>query len=161
MNSVNGRIVASKKMMVNEKTKLRLKSYILKAGDVVIGRRGEMGRCAVVTEDENGWICGTGSFFLKLHINIYRPFFIKILSSDFAKRILLGASVGATMNNLNHRILNNLPIPLPPLPEQNRIVKKLEQLMQLCDELQISIQNSQQQNEMLLQQVLREALQKN
>ncbi len=161
MNIVNGRIVASKKMMVNEKTKLRLKSYILKAGDVVIGRRGEMGRCAVVTEDENGWICGTGSFFLKLHINIYRPFFIKILSSDFAKRILLGASVGATMNNLNHRILNNLPIPLPPLPEQNRIVKKLEQLMQLCDELQISIQNSQQQNEMLLQQVLREALQKN
>jgi type I restriction enzyme, S subunit len=49
-------------------------------------------------------------------------------------------------------------IPLPPLSEQNRIVQKLEQLMQLCDGLEQSITQSQQQNEMLLQQVLREAL---
>lgn len=62
--------------------------------------------------------------------------------------------------NFNGTKLKNIICPLPPLPEQNRIVKKLEQLMQLCDELQASIQTSQQQNEMLLQQVLREALQK-
>ena len=160
MNIVNGKIIASGKMMVNDKTKQRLKSYVLKVGDVVIGRRGEMGRCAVVTEKENGWLCGTGSFFAELHQSIHRPYFIKVLSSDYAKSILLGSSVGSTMDNLNHRILNNLPLPFPPLSEQTRIVKKLEELMNLCDELQSSIGASKEQNELLLQGALRDALRK-
>lgn len=42
-----------------------LGSYIMRQGDIVIGRRGEMGRCALVTEIEDGWLCGTGSFFIK------------------------------------------------------------------------------------------------
>ena len=49
-------------------------------------------------------------------------------------------------------------IPLPPLEEQQRIVNKLEQLMSFCDELEKSIKHSKEQNEKLLQQVLREAL---
>lgn len=158
MNLVNGIIIPSKKMMVDEKTKNRLKSYILKTGDIVIGRRGEMGRCAVVTEIENGWLCGTGSFFLNLHHNIFRPFFVKVLSADFTKELLLSNSVGSTMNNLNHRILNNLTIPLPPLSEQKSIVAKLDELMAYCDSLETHMKNSQIQNEMLLGQVLREAL---
>lgn len=160
MNIVNEKIVASDKMMINEKTKARLKSYVLNAGDIVIGRRGEMGRCAVVTESESGWICGTGSFFLRLHDEIYRPYFIKVLGAEFAKSILLGASVGSTMNNLNHKILSNLPIPLSPLTEQTLIVQRLDELIHNCNELEESIKESQEQNEKLLQQVLREALSK-
>lgn len=61
-NMVNGKIVPSDKMMISEATRRRLSSYILHAGMIVLGRRGEMGRCAVVTEKEDGWLCGTGSF---------------------------------------------------------------------------------------------------
>ena len=53
----------------------------------------------------------------------------------------------------------NMIIPLPPLPEQKQIVTKLEELMAFCDGLEQSIKESQGYNEMLLQQVLREALQ--
>lgn len=49
-------------------------------------------------------------------------------------------------------------IPLPPLEEQHRIVAKLDQLMQACDGLEQSIQQSQVQNDILLQQVLQETL---
>lgn len=49
-------------------------------------------------------------------------------------------------------------IPLPPLLEQQRIVEKLDDLMRMCDEMEQSIKASQEQNEKLLQQVLREAL---
>jgi type I restriction enzyme S subunit len=50
-------------------------------------------------------------------------------------------------------------IPFPPLHEQEQIVSKLEELMAFCDGLEQSIKESQGYNEMLLQQVLREALQ--
>ena len=62
-NIVNGKIIPSEKMMVSADTAKRLESYTLYTGMIVIGRRGEMGRCAVVSESENGWLCGTGSFF--------------------------------------------------------------------------------------------------
>ncbi|HMI67416.1 MAG TPA: restriction endonuclease subunit S, partial [Cyclobacteriaceae bacterium] len=77
MNIIDERIVASKKMMINERTRERLSNYILKKDDIVLGRRGEMGRCAIVTEDENGWLCGTGSFFLRIHSVIDKQYFIK------------------------------------------------------------------------------------
>jgi len=47
-----------------------------------------------------------------------------------------------------------------PFSEQNRIVQKLDELMQYCNELEASIKESESQNEKLLQQVLREALRK-
>ncbi|MFA5432684.1 MAG: restriction endonuclease subunit S [Candidatus Paceibacterota bacterium] len=60
--------------------------------------------------------------------------------------------------NLRKDHVTDLLIPLPPLSEQQRIVTKLDELMGYCDELEASIKESQQQNELLLQQVLREAL---
>lgn len=62
------------------------------------------------------------------------------------------------MPKINQNQLSQIPIPLPPLPEQHRIVKKLEELMKYCDELEKNIQQSKSENEKLLQQVLREAL---
>jgi type I restriction enzyme S subunit len=49
--------------------------------------------------------------------------------------------------------------PLPPLHKQNQIVAKLDELMAFCDDLEKSIKESQDLNEILLQEVLREALQ--
>lgn len=61
---------------------------------------------------------------------------------------------------LSLKILNEIDFPLPPIEEQNRIVQKLDDLMQYCNELEESIKQSESQNEKLLQQVLREALRK-
>lgn len=52
----------------------------------------------------------------------------------------------------------NLVIPFPPLEIQEKIVTKLDELMQYCDDLEASVKESQTYNEQLLQQVLREAL---
>lgn len=157
MNIVNEKIVRSDKMMVNDETAERLKTYILRKDDIVIGRRGEMGRCAVVTDNEIGWLCGTGSFFLRLHNDIYRSFFIKVLRSKFSKSFLLAGSVGATMNNLNHRILSNLPIPLPPLSEQKRIVAEIEKQLAKTKQLKEHIIASQQATGQLLKALLHQA----
>ena len=60
--------------------------------------------------------------------------------------------------NIKIPTLTELYFPLPSLPEQQQIVTKLDELMQYCNKLEESIKTSQQQNEMLLKQVLREAL---
>lgn len=65
---------------------------------------------------------------------------------------------GGFQPKLSQGNLMLIKIPLPSLSEQQRIVAKLNELMQYCDDLEASIKGSQQQNEMLLQQVLREAL---
>ena len=60
--------------------------------------------------------------------------------------------------NLRKDHVTELLFPLPPISEQKAIVAKLDELMAYCDSLEENIKNSQKQNEMLLQQVLREAL---
>ena len=132
-NMVNGKIVPSDKMMISEATRRRLSSYILHAGMIVLGRRGEMGRCAVVTEKEDGWLCGTGSFFMEPSMRLYVYYVVSLFSSPYVKFYLGGESVGTTMSNLNHTILSKMPIPLPPLAEQRRIVAKIEELLPYVD----------------------------
>ena len=53
-NIVDGIIVPDRKKLIDESTKERLSSYVLSEGDMVIGRRGEIGRCAVVGKSQDG-----------------------------------------------------------------------------------------------------------
>jgi len=112
-----------------------LSSYKLATGDIVMARRGEVGRCAVVTDRENGWLCGTGRFVLRFHPAMNRQFILLLFSTDTVRDYLTGNSVGTTMTNLNHGILKKMPVALPPVQEQHRIVQKVDELMALCDQL--------------------------
>ena len=134
-NIINSRIVESDKMRISEETANRLGKYRLSSGMIVMGRRGEMGRCAIVEPEQNGWVCGTGSFFMNPSKSLHLSYMIKLFSTVYAKAYLAGESVGTTMSNLNHTILRSIPIPLPPLAEQKRIVARLEELLPLCDRL--------------------------
>lgn len=129
MNIIESKIIPSSKMMVNETTRNRLLVYTLKRGDVVIARRGELGRCAVVTEREEGWLCGTGSFFVRLKETMSGEYFVTLFSSKPVRERLEESSVGTTMSNLNHGILNELILPLPPLKEQHKIMSTVHKLL--------------------------------
>lgn len=49
---------------------------------------------------------------------------------------LRAAFTGATIKHLTGKSLASYPVPLPPLAEQERIVAKVDELMQLCDDLE-------------------------
>ena len=83
----------------------------------------------------------------------YISFYLKVKELE-----IYSIATGANWLNINTNLLNNYILPLPPLEIQNRIVFKLEELMSYCDALETSVKESQNYNEQLLQQVLREAL---
>jgi type I restriction enzyme S subunit len=58
---------------------------------------------------------------------------------DVAKEDLEHFAPSTAQKNINLGIINALLFPLPPLPEQHRIVVKIDQLMALCDTLEQEI----------------------
>ena len=150
----NGRIVPIEKMAVGSTTLERLAAFRLRQRDIVMSRRGEMGRCAKVTEREDGWLCGTGSLILRLPKCIYSCFVVILLGSPYVREYLNGSAVGATMQNLNQSILLNLVIGLPPLAEQQRIVAKVDKLMRLCDRLERSVETEDHKRTLLVEALL-------
>ena len=81
INIVGDEIIADPSKLIDKSTKERLNSYVLSEGDIVIGRRGEIGRCAVVGSRENGWVCGTGCFFIRPLQDVNPVFLAHLLRS--------------------------------------------------------------------------------
>ena len=125
-NIGNGKIKANWSITVDESVFQRLTRHRLDVGDIVFGRRGEMGRCALVTEKEDGWLCGTGCLRLRLNTEkVFPPFIAIYLSTIRIKEWLELQSVGSTMSNLNTEILSRIPIPLLSVDEQQKIVEAI------------------------------------
>ena len=125
-NIVDGIISTDNIKMVSEDTRDRLKKFVVQENDIVIGRRGEIGRCGVVTSEMAGWLCGTGSFVIRPKGNCLASFLFLQISSPKVKRHLEDQAVGVTMKNLNQSILSSMQIPLPPLETQQAIVAEIE-----------------------------------
>ena len=129
----DGNISTAKIKKVSEKTALRLSSYLLHQGDVIIGRRGEMGRSATIDKHKEGWLCGTGCFYVTPLSVLSPDYLVFFLKSPYAKALLTENSVGTTMNNLNHTILGNMLIPLPPVAEQATIIAQYDIIQSIID----------------------------
>ena len=65
-----------------------------------------------------------------------KDFLYTLLSSRFVRNVFEAAAAGGVVLNLNADKVRTVPIPLPPLPEQSRIVTRVEALMRLCDALE-------------------------
>lgn len=158
MHIEDGVIVADNTYTITKKKRDSLPNYILQEGDVIMGRRGEMGRCGLVGKKENGWFCGTGSLYFRPNKKILRSdFLFYYLSSDPAKRFLEENAGGTTMANLNLKIVNSIPAYLPSLEEQHRIVQEIESRLSVCDKMEETISTSLQQAEVLRQSILKRA----
>ena len=129
----SGTLVPDFSVTVTLEKLTELNEYKLVEGDVVMGRRGEMGRCAVAPKTAEGWLCGTGSVIARPTNAITPHFLQRFLSSPETVRALNGDSVGSTMVNLNQKILLSLSIDLPPLAEQKRIADKLDTVLTRVD----------------------------
>ena len=126
---VNGMVKPDSNLTIDEEKYESLAVYHLLPGDVVLGRRGEIGRCAVV--DKSGMICGTGSMILRPSQEIRSDYLQRVVSFPSFSRALENNAVGVTMKNLNAAIVGSAEIFLPELAEQDAFIEFVSQVDKL------------------------------
>ena len=125
---VGEKVVPDPRKTISEETALRLTAYKMKAGDIVIGRRGEMGRCALITQAEDGYLCGTGSFIIKSSDSCDGGYLVRFLRSASCVASLEKIAGGAVMPNLSNSSLSKFGIRIPSKNKQLEITKLIDQL---------------------------------
>jgi type I restriction enzyme S subunit len=126
-------------------------------GDILFTTEAPMGNAAVVHLDER--------FGLAQRVINFRPY--GNLDSDFLVLQLLSGpfqatldktATGLTAKGIKAAKLKRLPLVVPPLAEQHRIVAKVDELMALCDKLDARVTSTATTRHQLLEVTLQEAL---
>ncbi|WP_050671380.1 restriction endonuclease subunit S [Luteipulveratus halotolerans] len=114
------------KVAVSAETATRLKRHLMRPGDLVLGRRGELGRCAVIRPCDGDVLCGTGSLLVRPNAaRALAEFLALAVSSRRSREQLELTSVGSTMSNVSAGTVSRLRIPLPSLETQTGVVSQI------------------------------------
>jgi type I restriction enzyme, S subunit len=121
-NIVDGRVSTEDIARISEVDGKRLQRHMLAVGDIVYGRRGDIGRRALITERERGWLCGTGCLRVSLGDTVLDSTFLYYyLGESSVTNWIANQAIGATLPNLNTSILRSVSARYPSLSIQRRI----------------------------------------
>ena len=147
---ISGKIIVDNDLTLTEGKYFELSAYHLKKNDVILGRRGEMGRCAVVNEE--GLLCGTGSLLIRTNGTVTADYIQKIISFPTFKKTIEDMAVGQTMPNLNVPIVSNFMIIIPPLSVQ----KDYYDFVECVDQQKQTVQQSLEKLELMKKALMQE-----
>lgn len=126
---IENRISHENLPLVSDGDKERLSKYTLKEGDIVFSRVGSVDRCAYVSKNEDGWLFSGRCLRIRGDETKVIPRYLSFyFTHPSFKAYIRQIAVGATMPSLNTTIMNELEIPLPPLPTQKKIAAILSSL---------------------------------
>lgn len=130
---VNGKIDESSVARVSISHVERLSKHKLSLGDIIYGRRGDIGRQALVKQENVGWLCGSGCLRISLRKAPIDPRFLHLyLKLPEVMAWVESQAVGATMPNLNTKILRSVPI---RYPESIHCQKQVVAILSAYDDL--------------------------
>lgn len=111
--------------------------HILRDGDIVYGRRGDIGRRAFVTHREDGWFCGTGCLRIRPDKGKISPrYLFDALGLPETDGAIKGRAHGATMPNLSAGLMKSVPMFLPEKDVQERYAGLVDPLFELAASLE-------------------------
>jgi len=132
----------------------KLSRSILRPGDVIMNIVGPpLGKVAIIPNDYPEWNCNQAIvFFRPLDRRLTKWIYTFLLAGTFLKYIELIGTAG--QDNISVTKSKMIMIPLPPITEQLRIVKKLDELFELCESLKERITESQKVVNLMAEAVL-------
>ena len=139
MHIQNFKAVPDKDFSISKEKAAELCNYQLKINDVIFARRGDIGRCAVISDKEAGCLCGTGSLFVRFERKLSSIYTMYVVRTTSFIKELVSKAKGATMLNLNSSTMENLRFPIPPLPLQQLFAQRIELIEQQKDEIKSTI----------------------
>ncbi|MBY3227511.1 restriction endonuclease subunit S [Rhizobium laguerreae] len=113
----------------------RLNDFRCRDGDLLVTRTGSIGTMALFT----GEILAIPSAYLirlRFSQNVSPKYIHLVLRSPSGQNSLGLGTTKVAQPNINAKAIATIPFTLPPLPEQHRIVAKVDELMALCDQLE-------------------------
>jgi len=130
--------------------------YEVKEGDFLLSRANTaelVARSVVVSDCESKLMMSDKVVRLNFHPQFNKPYLSIWNNSIFVRAYYISHASGTSdsMRNVTRQIMHEVPIPLPPLEEQKRIVAKVDQLMILCDQLKQQLTQSYSDAEKLMQ----------
>jgi type I restriction enzyme S subunit len=153
-NIQNGHLLLNQLKRV-ETTEEEYSTYQLSWGDIIVNRvnsRELVGKAAIVDVVNEPMVYEAMNIRVKLIPGVTFPHYINlVLLNENSRQLFFNVAKQASgQASISQPQVGSLPIPLPPLAEQKRIVAKVDELMQLCDQLEASLRQSQQRAESLV-----------
>lgn len=134
----------------------------IKQGDILIQRSNSaeyVGTACLCDVPINGYIYPDLMMKLQFLHGIDLNFAIIFLHSTYSRKYFQSKANGTSdsMKKITQKIVGNVVFPLPPLAEQQRIVQKVDRLMDLCNELEQEVKNAKKYASQLMETILQEA----
>ena len=135
--------------------------YGLRYGDLVVCEGGEPGRCAIWKDEIPNMKIQKALHRIRVKKLIYNKFIYYLFSLYAQNGRLEKYFTGTTIKHLTGQSLKSIEIPLPPLPDQHRIVQEIESRLLQAEAAEASIAEALQKTEALRQSILKKAFEGN
>jgi type I restriction enzyme, S subunit len=123
-----------KAVFISEEKAKGLDRYRVREGDLLFSRMASVGKAAKVNKEFDGTIFNYHLMRLRLPDFISIDYFLHVVKGAPSTPLFLKeVNHGATRDGINTKELLSLPIPLPPLAEQQEIVQRVEKLFKAID----------------------------
>ena len=140
---------------IPEATADKLSRHRMQPGDIVYGRRGDIGRRAFVMSYQAGWFCGTGCLRIRPNPQVVNGWFLfNYLGQDDVVGVIKGRAQGVTMPNLNTGVLSSVPVRLPPRKLQDDFARLTFPMAEMHEALTAKIENLRRTRDLLLPRLL-------
>jgi len=108
----------------------------LTGGEILLCVVGSIGKLGVVPESWAGANIARAVARIKPIPDVLRDYLLLVLQEQSVQNYFTSTTRTLAQPTLNVGMIEQTPIPIPPLAEQRRIVAKVDQLMALVDELE-------------------------
>ena len=128
-----------------------------RVGDMLFTTEAPLGNIAIIDIAEKFALAQRVICF-RLHDQAIGAYLKIAIMSNQVQQQLINTATGMTAKGIKASKLKEIPVPIPPLAEQHRIVKKVDELMMVCDQLKARITAANQLQKKLADVVIEQAI---